>query len=89
MRWNDLRHTGATLAAVAGATLNETMDRIGHSTPNAALMYRHASEQRQPEIAARLSALATTRCPSDRVHPDVATRPPRAVCGSLHPWHPC
>lgn len=58
MRWHDLRHTGATLAAVAGATLKETMDRIGHSTPNAALMYQHASEQRQREIAVKLSALA-------------------------------
>ena len=59
MRWHDLRHTGATLAAVAGATLKETMARIGHSTPNAALLYQHASETRGREIADKLSELAT------------------------------
>lgn len=58
MRWHDLRHTGATLAAVAGATLRETMTRMGHSTPNAALLYQHASDARGKEIAARLSGLA-------------------------------
>lgn len=61
MRWHDLRHTGATLASLAGATLKETMARIGHSTPNAALLYQHASDVRGREIATKLSELATTR----------------------------
>jgi integrase len=33
LRFHDLRHTGAVLAAVAGGTLRELMGRLGHSTP--------------------------------------------------------
>ena len=33
LRFHDLRHTGATLAAAAGATVAELMARIGHTTP--------------------------------------------------------
>jgi len=32
LRWHDLRHTGAVLAASTGATLAELMARLGHST---------------------------------------------------------
>ncbi len=32
LRWHDLRHTGAVLAASTGATLAELMGRLGHST---------------------------------------------------------
>ena len=32
LRFHDLRHTQATLAAATGATLSELMGRIGHST---------------------------------------------------------
>ncbi len=60
LRWHDLRHTGATLAAQQGATLAELMNRLGHSTVAAAMIYQHASAQRDREIARRLSALATT-----------------------------
>ncbi|MEP7193563.1 MAG: tyrosine-type recombinase/integrase [Actinomycetota bacterium] len=59
LRWHDLRHTGAVLAAQTGATLAELMGRLGHSTPSAALRYQHAAEGRDAEIAQRLSALAT------------------------------
>ena len=33
LRFHDLRHTGAVLAAQTGATLAELMGRLGHSTP--------------------------------------------------------
>ena len=33
LRWHDLRHTGAVLAAQTGATLAELMGRLGHTTP--------------------------------------------------------
>ena len=52
------RHTGATMAAQAGATMRELMDRLGHSTPQAALIYQHAAADRQADLAARLSAMA-------------------------------
>lgn len=57
LRWHDLRHTGAVLAASTGATLAELMGRLGHSTPGAALRYQHAAQGRDVEIAKRLSAL--------------------------------
>lgn len=58
LRWHDLRHTGAVLAAQTGATLAELMARLGHSTPQAALRYQHAAQGRDAEIARLLSALA-------------------------------
>lgn len=57
LRWHDLRHSGAVLAAQAGATLAELMGRLGHSTPGAALRYQHAAQARDVEIAKRLSAM--------------------------------
>lgn len=58
LRWHDLRHTGATLAAQQGATLADLMHRLGHSTVDAAMIYQHSSAERDREIARRLSALA-------------------------------
>lgn len=57
LRWHDLRHTGAVLAAQTGATLAELMGRLGHTTPGAALRYQQAAQGRDAEIARRLSAL--------------------------------
>jgi integrase len=57
LRFHDLRHTGAVLAAQTGATLAELMGRLGHSTPGAALRYQHAAQDRDMEIAKRLSAM--------------------------------
>ncbi len=58
LRWHDLRHTGAVLAAQTGATLAELMGRLGHSTPGAAMRYQHVAGGRDAEIAAALSKLA-------------------------------
>jgi integrase len=58
LRFHDLRHTGAVLAASTGATLAELMARLGHTTAGAALRYQHAAAGRDHEIAKRLSALA-------------------------------
>ena len=57
LRWHDLRHTGAVLAAATGATLAELMARLGHSTSSAALRYQHAAQDRDAEIARKLSAM--------------------------------
>lgn len=59
LRFHDLRHTGAVLAAQTGATLAELMGRLGHATPAAALRYQHAAAERDQEIARRLSEMAT------------------------------
>jgi integrase len=58
LRWHDLRHTGAVLAASTGATLAELMGRLGHSTPSAALRYQHVAQDRDQAIARALSAMA-------------------------------
>lgn len=58
LRWHDLRHSGAVLAAATGASLAELMERLGHSTPAAAVRYQHAAAGRGREIAALLSKLA-------------------------------
>lgn len=55
LRWHDLRHSGAVLAAATGATLAELMARLGHSTPAAAMRYQHAAQGRDRQIAALLS----------------------------------
>lgn len=54
---HDLRHTGNTLAAETGATLRELMDRMGHSSTRAALIYLHAREERGRTIAAGIEAM--------------------------------
>ncbi len=58
LRWHDLRHTGAVLAASTGATLSELMSRLGHSTPQAALRYQHTAQGRDQQIARALSVIA-------------------------------
>lgn len=57
LRFHDLRHTGAVLAASTGATLAELMARLGHSTAGAALRYQHAAQDRDKVIAEALSRL--------------------------------
>ena len=61
LRFHDLRHSGAVLAAATGATLAELMGRLGHSTPAAAMRYQHAAQGRDREIAALLSKLASNK----------------------------
>ncbi len=56
---HDLRHTGAVLAAQVGATLPELMERLGHSTPAAAMRYQHVARGRARAVADALSVIAT------------------------------
>ena len=57
LRFHDLRHTAATLAAAAGATTKELMERIGHTSPAVALRYQHVMADRQAALAAALDGL--------------------------------
>jgi len=56
-RFHDLRHTAGTLAAQTGATTKELMARLGHTSARAALVYQHASEERERRIASGLDEL--------------------------------
>ena len=58
IHFHDLRHTGNMLAADAGANLRELMDRMGHSTNRAAMVYLHGGNERQQAIADELSRQA-------------------------------
>lgn len=60
VRFHDLRHAGNTLAAATGASTRELMGRMGHASPRAALIYQHATSERDQAIAAALSELAST-----------------------------
>ena len=55
LRFHDLRHTAGTLAARTGATTKELMARLGHASANAALIYQHASAERDRSIAEGLA----------------------------------
>jgi len=57
LHFHDLRHTGNDLTAATGATQREMMDRMGHSSPRAALIYMHGNDVRQREIADSLNKL--------------------------------
>jgi Phage integrase family len=56
--FHDLRHTGGTAAATTGATIKELMARLGHSSPRAAMIYQHATRDRDKAIADALGQLA-------------------------------
>lgn len=58
LRFHDLRHTGANLAAASGATIKELMLRLGHTTPRAAMIYQEAAQGRDKAIAEALSEIA-------------------------------
>ncbi|WP_245966985.1 tyrosine-type recombinase/integrase [Sphaerisporangium album] len=54
LHFHDLRHVGNTLAAASGASLKELMVRMGHASPRAALIYQHATRDRDKVIAEAL-----------------------------------
>ncbi|MFE0271836.1 tyrosine-type recombinase/integrase [Streptomyces sp. NPDC058992] len=56
VHFHDLRHTGNTLAATGGATTRELMQRMGHSSVRAALIYQHLVNGRDHAIAAHVDA---------------------------------
>jgi integrase len=51
VHFHDLRHTGGTAAATTGATIKELMTRLGHSSARAAMIYQHATRDRDKAIA--------------------------------------
>lgn len=55
--FHDLRHHAGTLTATAGASIRESMARLGHSSPAAALRYQHVAETRDAEVASAMDRL--------------------------------
>ena len=60
VHFHDLRGTGNQLSADAGANLRELMERMGHDSTRAALIYLHSSAKRQRAIADQIGKNATT-----------------------------
>jgi integrase len=58
MHFHDLRHAGATSAAIGGATLKELMEHLGHASARAAIIYQHAAADRGRKIADALTEQA-------------------------------
>ena len=63
LTWHDLRHTGATLAYSAGASVPEVQARLGHTTMRAALIYAHAADDSDRVLADRLDAMFAPAAP--------------------------
>lgn len=51
VHFHDLRHAGNQLTADAGANLRELMERMGHASARAAMIYLHSTSERQQVIA--------------------------------------
>jgi integrase len=66
VHFHDLRHAGYVLAAEAGANLRELMERMGHSTTRAAIVYLHSTDERQRKVADALGDLARAELGSGR-----------------------
>lgn len=88
--FHGLRHFAGTTAVRAGASVIETMKRLGHSTYKAAMIYQHIVDDRDTEVAAALSVLAigkpTADTEADQAHaPDAETTDGRqSVDGQAH-----
>jgi integrase len=61
LRFHDLRHTGATWYAREGATTKELMTRLGHTKPEMAMHYQHIVENRDRELADKMSKRLSSR----------------------------
>jgi integrase len=59
VRFHDLRHTNATLAAASGAPLRAVMHRLGHASAAAALRYQHRVDGQDEAVASFLDAVGT------------------------------
>ncbi|MET7462435.1 site-specific integrase [Nonomuraea sp. NPDC005501] len=51
LHFHDLRHTGNTIAAGSGASLKDLMQRMGHDSVRAALIYQHSTAEADRKIA--------------------------------------
>jgi len=55
--FHDLRHTGLTYDAIAGATLAELQAKAGHTTPAMAMRYQEVAQTHKAEVLDKVSAM--------------------------------
>ncbi|GAA1294038.1 putative prophage phiRv2 integrase [Planotetraspora silvatica] len=65
LHFHDLRHTGNTIAAGSGATLRDLMERMGHDSVRAALIYQHSTAEADRKIANAMDDTITQARPRD------------------------
>ena len=67
LHFHDLRHTGNTLAAgTPGTSTRDLMERMGHDSTRAALIYQHATREADSRIADALDLQNPPRCGHSR-----------------------
>jgi integrase len=82
LRPHDLRHHAATLTArMPGITTKELMARIGHASPRAALIYQHATRERDRAVASLDDVVAAVEPTARASVVDLAALPGGAVAG--------
>lgn len=57
LHFHDLRHTGNTLAGEGGASLRDLMERMGHDSVRAAMIYQHPTSEASHRIADSISGM--------------------------------
>lgn len=57
LTFHDLRHLAGTLTALAGGTLKEIQARLGHASPDAAMIYQHVAHGRDDVLASEIEAV--------------------------------
>ncbi|MFC6079902.1 tyrosine-type recombinase/integrase [Sphaerisporangium aureirubrum] len=65
--FHDLRHTGNTLAAGSGASLRDLMERMGHDSVRAAMIYQHSTAEADRKIADVMDSKIASVVPPRRV----------------------
>ena len=66
VHFHDLRHAGNHMVAAAGANLRELMERMGHSSSRAALIYLHSTDERQRTLADAVASQAQAELAGSR-----------------------
>ena len=75
MHFHDLRHAGNHYTASAGANLRELMERMGHSTNRAAMIYVHSTDPRQRALADAVDKAARAELRQARKWPPTIGKP--------------
>lgn len=79
-----------TLAARTGATTKELMARLGHASPNAAMIYQHAAADRDRRIADGPAAMAEAAGVAEIIAgTEEQSRPSRSRTDSRRTRHEC
>jgi integrase len=57
LRYHDLRHLVGTPTALAGGTIKEIQARLGHASPDAAMVHQHVAQGRDGVLAAEIDRI--------------------------------